>query len=436
MTQSTVEYPKIDSAEIIKTAPIRVLHVDDDISFLKTAKPILEMQGAFQVDTASSVEEATEKMKENKYDVVISDYQMPGKDGLQFLKELRNSGNNISFVIITGKGREEAAIKALNLGADGYFNKLMHPETAYGELAHGIKQIVEKKRSDQMLLKSEDKYRRLVETLREGIWVIDKDSCTTFVNPSMAEMLGYGAEEMKGKHLFSFMDERGVEIAKRLLERRKQGINEQHDFEFLRKDGKRIYATLETSPITDDNGNYIGALAGVIDITERKKAEESLNSMMNQLAMVNEKLGVVGNLTRHDIRNKLAAVLNNIYLTKKTLTSNHEALKYLGEIESVFDQVGKIFEFARIYEILGTEELCYVDVSKSVDEAVMLFSDLHGAKVVNDCQGLTVLADSLVRQLFYNLIDDSLKYGEKVSQIRVYYEKVGDGQLKLVYEDD
>ena len=85
---------------------------------------------------------------------------------------------------------------------------------------------------------------------------------------------------------------------------------------------------------------------------------------------------------------------------------------------------------------MGTEAQSYVDVSKSVDEAVMLFSDLHGAKVVNDCHGLTVLADSLLRQLFYNLIDDSLKYGEKVSQIRMYYEKVGESQLKLVYEDD
>jgi signal transduction histidine kinase len=91
--------------------------------------------------------------------------------------------------------------------------------------------------------------------------------------------------------------------------------------------------------------------------------------------------------------------------------------------------VGKIFEFARIYEQLGTEALSYVDVSKSVDEAVRFFSDLHGTKIVNDCQGLTVLADSLLRQLFYNLIDNSLKHGEKVSQIRMYYEKVDD-QLK------
>jgi len=181
MTQSTVEYPKIDSAEIIKTAPIRVLHVDDDISFLKTAKLILEMQGASQVDTASSVEEATEKMKENKYDAVISDYQMPGKDGLQFLKELRNSGNNISFVIFTGKGREEVTINALNLGADGYFNKIGHPETVYGELAHGIRQVVEKRRADQLLLRSEERYRIISNTIADIVFSCVKPEGDSFV---------------------------------------------------------------------------------------------------------------------------------------------------------------------------------------------------------------------------------------------------------------
>jgi signal transduction histidine kinase len=61
---------------------------------------------------------------------------------------------------------------------------------------------------------------------------------------------------------------------------------------------------------------------------------------------------------------------------------------------------------------------------------------LHNVKVVNDCRGLTVLTDSLLRQLFYNLIDNSLKHGEKVSRIRLHYEEVGKDKLKLVYEDD
>ncbi|MDO8262455.1 MAG: PAS domain S-box protein [Gallionella sp.] len=123
---------------------------------------------------------------------------------------------------------------------------------------------------------SEAKYRLLIEGLQEGIWMIDKKACTSFVNQRMAQMLGYNVEEMQGRHLFSFMDERGKEIATQNLERRKQGISEQHDFELLRKDGSRIYTSMATSPILDEAGNYAGALAGVMDITERRQIEEEL----------------------------------------------------------------------------------------------------------------------------------------------------------------
>jgi PAS domain S-box-containing protein len=123
---------------------------------------------------------------------------------------------------------------------------------------------------------SEKQYRTLIETLQEGVWVIDKNAKTTFVNPKMAEMLGYQVEEMEGKSLFSFMDEHGVEAAKVDLERRKKGVLEQHDFEFLRKDGSRLFATLETGPVFDEKGRYAGALAGVMDITERRRADAAL----------------------------------------------------------------------------------------------------------------------------------------------------------------
>ena len=139
-----------------------------------------------------------------------------------------------------------------------------------------IRDITARKRADEALRGSEKKYRDLVENLQEGIWVIDKEGSTTFVNARMAEMLGYTVDEMLGKQLFSFMDEQGAEIAKRNLERRKQGIRERHDFEFIRKDGTRIYASLATSPVTDSAGNYVGALAGIQDITDIKRMEQAL----------------------------------------------------------------------------------------------------------------------------------------------------------------
>jgi PAS domain S-box-containing protein len=143
-----------------------------------------------------------------------------------------------------------------------------------------VQDVTERKQAEAALRESEKKYRQLIELAQEGVWGIDAEARTTFVNPRMAEMLGYTLEEMQGRHLFSFMDEQGVKIAQRNLERRQQGIRERHDFEFLRKDGARIYTSLETSPITDEDGTYVGALALVADITERRRAEEALSTLL------------------------------------------------------------------------------------------------------------------------------------------------------------
>ena len=92
-------------------------------------------------------------------------------------------------------------------------------------------------------------------------------------------------------------------------------------------------------------------------------------------------------------------------------------------------------EFEKAYVQVGSEELKNVDVERYISEASLLFSNLKGAKLINECRGLTVLADSMLRQLFYNMIDNTLKYGERTSVIRVHYEEEQD-KLKLIYEDD
>jgi signal transduction histidine kinase len=171
------------------------------------------------------------------------------------------------------------------------------------------------------------------------------------------------------------------------------------------------------------------------DVTERKKTKESLDRLVNELTVINEKMNVISKLTRHDARNKLLVIANNVYLLKKRLTENDESLEYLSSIESAIDQIDRIFSFAKNYELLGVTELSPVKVKNCVEEAAMLFSDLKGVTVVNNCSGLTVLADSLLWQLFYNLIDNSLRHGETVTQVRVHYEEAEDF-VNLIYDDD
>jgi signal transduction histidine kinase len=99
-------------------------------------------------------------------------------------------------------------------------------------------------------------------------------------------------------------------------------------------------------------------------------------------------------------------------------------------------QIVRILDFARNYEMLGVEEMRFVDVEKTVNDAISLFSNLGEVKMINNCSGLTVLADSLLGQLFYNLVDNSLKYGEKTRAITVHYQETGENKLELVCEDD
>ena len=88
-----------------------------------------------------------------------------------------------------------------------------------------------------------------------------------------------------------------------------------------------------------------------------------------------------------------------------------------------------------MYEQLGVEDLTYIDVESKIKEAWALFSGSL-PNIINECQGLTVLADSFLRQLFYNFIDNTRKYGKKTTTIRVHCEKTNPENLKLVYEDD
>jgi signal transduction histidine kinase len=140
-------------------------------------------------------------------------------------------------------------------------------------------------------------------------------------------------------------------------------------------------------------------------------------------------------ITRHDIRNKLSAVPGYSYVIKKKLTDRPDVVEKLEKMEQSVKEVERILEFAKIYEQLGVEKLVDINVSRVVDDATGMFSDLS-FKVVNDCQGLTVLADSFLEQLIYNLIDNTRKYGQKTTMIRVHYEKAAQNDLNLIIEDD
>jgi PAS domain S-box-containing protein len=126
---------------------VHVLYVDDDETLLELCQVFLESSGQFTIDTSISAKAALEKLAVNRYDAIISDYEMPETNGIGILKIVRRDFGNIPFILFTGKGREEVVIQALNEGADFYLQKGGNPSALFAELTHKILSAVEHHRS-------------------------------------------------------------------------------------------------------------------------------------------------------------------------------------------------------------------------------------------------------------------------------------------------
>ncbi|OLS27294.1 MAG: Response regulator SaeR [Candidatus Heimdallarchaeota archaeon LC_3] len=166
---------------------IRILHVDDEEFFLEASNTLLKKDylHKFNIDmiTFRSVKPALELLKREDVDVIISDYQMPDVDGLEFLSILREANNNTPFIILTGRGREEVVIKALNLGADYYIQKGLDINLLFTELSHYISVLFDKKRekSRRKIVEQELQYRVNYEEIISAL-------STNFINLTYNEI--------------------------------------------------------------------------------------------------------------------------------------------------------------------------------------------------------------------------------------------------------
>jgi len=258
------------------TTSIETLLVDDEKSLLEQAKIFLEkISQEIKVLTVSSAERALDLLDKRDFDIIVSDYQMPGIDGLEFLEEVKEKRHSdIPFIMFTGKGREEVAIKALNLGADRYLQKGGDPKYQYEMLVDAIKQEFDHWEFKKRLKESEEEKSIILEATSDVIAFHDAEHDIIWANRSYLEGAGKSLEEMKGEKCYNAWYGRdepceGCPTDEAL----KSGEVEKG--EISPPEGEKTWLITGT-PITDEEGNITRIVETSLDITDQKKSEREL----------------------------------------------------------------------------------------------------------------------------------------------------------------
>ena len=229
---------------------------------------------------------------------------------------------------------------------------------------------LERLEADARLRASEARYRQIVTSCHEGVWTIDAEGHTTFVNEQMARMFGYTVDEMLGRSMYDFMSAEARQIAEKNLARRARGIAEQHDFCFTHKDGSEVWTILSTSPLRDEQGNYMGALAMATDVTQRRALELKV-----QHAQKLESLGVLAGGIAHDFNNLLVGILaNSSYALRKLPSADPKLRSSIEDVQTAAVRAAELTKQMLAYSGRGPVSMQPLDLNELVEEIAQLLA--------------------------------------------------------------
>jgi len=290
----------------VHCAMIPILLVDDEPALLEIAKIFIEREGGYQVTTCSSAFEAMKILENSQFTVIISDYEMPAMDGIEFLKKIRTVGNRTPFIIFTGRGREQVVIEAINYGADFYLQKGGDPKSQFADLRNMIQQAAKRLEAEEAFRRSERQLYEIINFLPDATFAIDREGKIIAWNRAIEEMTGIPASKMLGKGdmeyalpfygirrkiLIDLLFEKDEDIIRHYyshIVRNGNGIIAETEISLLRKKPTIVWA--KATPFYDEHNNVIGAVESIRDITDLRQYEETIVEGKNRFQELADQL--------------------------------------------------------------------------------------------------------------------------------------------------
>ena len=295
------------------------------------------------------------------------------------------------------------------------------------DIATTASQVVRTGMVEMALRESEERYRTIFETTGTATVVIEENNIISLANAEFAQLSGFSKGDIEGKKRWTgFVVTEDLErmlAQHRLRRQNREKALTHYEFRFVTRSGdiRTIYLSIDVIPGTKKS------IASLQDITERRRAAEVL-------ASANRKLRLLSSITRHDINNQLTLMMGLLALleTEQPDTSFSE---YFKKINTSAQRVFTTIQFTKTYEEIGVNAPVWQDCRTLADTAARQVP-LGKVMVKNDIpDGTEVFADPLIVKVWYNLIDNAVRYGGKITTIRFSAQESGDGHL-IVCEDD
>ena len=430
---------------------IRVLHVDDDPEFLELATILLEREDdRFVVETATGADAGLDRLDADAFDCVVSDYDMPKTNGIEFLEAVRVEYPELPFILFTGKGSEEVAGKAITAGVTDYLQKTPGSDQ-YTLLANRIVNAVTKRRA-------QTNYRELFDTTHVGLALHDPQTGhVTDANRAFGRMLGRDRSTLIGSHPGEFSPEGSEydqEAGTAVVREASEGRSKTIEWQVETADGDLIWVEVHLARATIDGQTQV--LAVVQDISDRKRRERKLDQLRERTRELTYTYGTeeTASLAVDAADDIIGAPLSGVFLPNEDGTS----LDLSVMADSVPEMFDRIPSFSRdgppgsraalVWEVYREREPVYVDrlsesdriTEESPAESVLLYPiGTHGVFVVSspDPEAFSD-TDRLLVEILANNLETALDRVEREETLRTRerrLERLHEATRELIESD-
>jgi PAS domain S-box-containing protein len=293
--------------------------------------------------------------------------------------------------------------------------------------------------AEEALSESEERYRMLIETMNEGLGMDDENGLLVYANDRLCEMLGYSLDEIIGRPVLSFFDDKNQKIIQEQIEKRKSSENESYRLEWTKKDGQKIITLVSPKGIFNSAGKYKGSFAVITDITEKLRLEsiaEAVNTMDN--------IGFIFSGVRHEIGNPVNSIKIALSVLKQNLDSYSKEMirEYADRMLSEIQRMEYLLKAMKSFNLFETVELIDVNMTTFMDNFLRLISDdfaKKGIRIETNIRGTlwAYIDPRALHQVLLNVMtnaSDAFK-GRENATITIRSAKLGD-MINITVEDN